>query len=609
MTLNEFRERANIFLYGHKEQALFIGKFLNVIVSLLGLLTMVYYYGYPHTPEEKIVLIEIIKGSFAYYVFHYLLRFVYDFHPLEFLKRTWIEALMMFILVIEAISYNFFDVLLLEYIFKSLGIVGFSDFSVLFIQGYFFTVLIVELQRSTNIIPRFKVHPSYVFIAIFLILMVGGALLLIMPEMSTVPGGVPFLDALFASTSAATTTGLMVSDTPITYTFKGQVVLLILIKLGGLNLITFGSFIFLASRVGIQVKQHDLIEDFVNKSNFLSADGLVRKTLIWTSAIELTGALMLYFSYDSKVPFGTTGDKIFNCLFHSISAFNNAGISVFSNGFFNEYIRFSYFSHWVLMLLIFFGSLGMLPIYDLFDLKNLRDRLKFPWKRISFSTKISLYVSLWLIFIGAVLFYFLETNRLFVHDSLYGKITSAMFLSVSPRSAGFNTVDLAALTTGSIIITCLLMLIGASSGSTGGGIKTSSFAIIYANILATAKGMKNTELYKRTISNVLVARVYSIFMFYIILIFVSVFLLSITEEHWLAAQNKTIIDLVFEEISAIGTVGLTTGVTGYLSEAGKTIIIFSMFIGRIGTLTIAFLIFGRYISKDYKYPEGHTMVG
>ncbi len=609
MKLQEFRERANIFLYGHKDQAIFIGKTLNILVSILGLLTMIFYYGYPHDVEEEQLLLQIIKGSFAYYVFHYFLRFVYDFHPLEFLKRTIWEGLMMFILVVEATSYNFFDVLLLEELFRSLGIVGFADFSVLFIQGYFFVVIVLELQRSSNIIPRFKVHPSTIFITIFVILIVGGGFLLMMPEMSLIPEGVSFLDTIFASTSAATTTGLMVVDTPLVYSFKGQVVLLVLIKLGGLNLITFGSFIFLASKLGIQVKQHDVLEDFVNKNTFLSADGLMRKTLIWTSAIEIIGAILLYITYDKNIPFANVGDKVFNCLFHSVSAFNNAGISVFSNGFANEFVQFSYMSHWVVMFLIFFGSLGMLPMYDLFDYRNLRDRLKFPWKRISFSTKISLYISLWLLGVGFITIYALESNRLLANESFFGQFTSAMFLVVSPRSAGFNTVDLGQLSAASLILITFLMLIGASSGSTGGGIKTSSFAIIYANIVATVKGMKYTELYKKTISNILVARVYSIFIFYIILIFFSVFLLSITEEEMLIAQGRTIMDLVFEEVSAIGTVGLSTGITSSLSSAGKVIIITSMFIGRIGTLTVAFLIFGKYISKDYKYPEGHTMVG
>lgn len=609
MKLQEFRERANIFLYGHKDQAILIGKTLNIFVSILGLLTMIYYYGYPHDAKEEELLFQIIKWSFAYYVFHYLLRFVYDFHPLEFLKRTIWEGTMMFILVVEAASYNLFDILLLEELFRSLGIVGFADFSVLFIQGYFFIVILLELHRSTTIIPRFKVHPSTIFIFIFVILILGGGILLIMPEMSQIPEGVSFLDAIFASTSAATTTGLMVVDTPVVYSFKGQVVLLVLIKLGGLNLITFGSFIFLASKLGIQVKQHDVLEDFVNKSTFLSANGLMRKTLIWTSVIEISGAILLFITYDKNIPFTNTGDKIFNCIFHSVSAFNNAGISVFSNGFANEFVQYSYLSHWVIMFLIFFGSLGMLPMYDLFDFRNLRDRLKFPWKRISFSTKISLYISLWLIGVACITFYTLESTRLLAEDSFFGKFTSSMFLAVSPRSAGFNTVDLAQLSMGSLILITLLMLIGASSGSTGGGIKTSTFAIIYANIIATVKGMKYTELYKRTISNVLVARVYSIFLFYMILIFFSVFLLSITEEEMLISQGRTIMDLVFEEVSAIGTTGLSTGITASLSGAGKIIIIISMFIGRIGTLTVAFLLFGKYISKDYKYPEGHTMVG
>lgn len=608
MELRKLRERVNLFLYGNKEKVLITFKWLNILVSLTAVGTLVFYYGYQHSQQTEEMLLGVIKMSFAFYVLHYITRFIYDFHPLEFLRKTWFEGLLMFLLTVEAIAYNLFDTLVLERIAHASGFESISDLSTLFIQLYILAVVLIGLGRGGGAITRFKLNPAVIFISSFGAIILAGTGLLMLPEMTYPDGGMNFLDALFTSTSATCVTGLMVEDTPTFFTFKGQVILLILIKLGGLNIIAFGSFLALASRFGLQVKQHDVIEDFVNKDSALSASGMLRKVVIWSIGMEIIGALAMYFLWAPEVNFTGNGQRAFYSLFHSVSAFNNAGISLFTDGLYNESVRFNFFIHWIVTILVFFGALGMVAVFDLFDPNNLRDRMRNPWKRIGFMTKIALYFSLALVLVGSVGYYFLEYNGTLAPYDEFGKITTAVFQSVT-RTSGFNTVDFNMVGVPSLFMIIVLMFIGSSSSSTGGGIKTSTFAIVLADVWSTIRGATHTTLFKRTISSILKSRAYSVLLFFIVFDILGLFGLTISESHILEMEGRDIIDLAFEEVSALGTVGLSTGITGLLSPVGKLIIIASMFVGRVGTLTVAFAVGVNLISKNFRYPEGHTMVG
>ena len=267
------------------------------------------------------------------------------------------------------------------------------------------------------------------------------------------------------------------------------------------------------------------------------------------------------------------------------------------------------FVHTVIMVLFFFGGFGMIYVFDLLEVKRLRERIKTPWKTIEFGTKISLYFTLGLLLFGAVIFIIFEWNNTLKDQSAFSSVIIALFESMTTRNAGFNVVDTASLTMPVMIIFLFLMFIGASSGSAGGGIRTSTFAIMWASLISTIKGKPHTELFKRTISNDLVLKAYAIFLFFIIGNVIGPFALAITEADLLASGRFDFMDLVFEHVSAASTVGLSTGITPELSGAGKTILVIAMFIGRVGTLTLAYLVGKKVISKNYKYPSGHTMVG
>lgn len=609
MTLREFRERVNVHLYNSKERVLRIFRILNFFVSTTALVLLAAFYGFPHDSATAEYILQGITVSFIFYVLHYLVRVIYEFHPWTFIKRTKGRALLMSILVVEGTSDLLTGQLLVEPLVRSMGWDSARDLYTIFIQIYFFLMVIAEVfRKGSNILPKFRMNPAVIFILSFSAIISVGTVLLMLPEMTTIPGGMPWVDALFTSTSATCVTGLMVVDTVSYFTFKGQMVLLILIQLGGLNLIAFGSFLALAARFGLGVRQHDVIEDFVNRDNFQSSSGMLGKVIKWCIGIEALGAVALYASWADTVNFANWTDRIFYSIFHSISAFNNAGISLFTGGLAAPEVAENWLMHWIVTLLVFFGALGMMAIFDLFDPSRMRERMKQPWKQIGFATKIALYFSIALVVIGSAAFFFLEQEGTLKGMSTWGQITTSVFQSAT-RTSGFNTVDIGAVGIPMLFLLTVLMFIGSSSSSTGGGIKTSTLAIVLADVWRTIRGFEYVQLFQRTIPEILRSRAYSVLLFFLVGNLLCIFVLSITEAEILAQNGRNLLDLTFEQVSAMGTVGLSTGITADLSTAGKFIISASMFVGRVGTLTVAFAIGGRLVHNHFKYPEGHTMVG
>lgn len=608
MSWEEFRERVNVSLYSSKERVLSGFKLANLLVSTSALIVLAFYYGFPHNSETAGVLLNVVRASFGFYVIQYVVKILYDFQPLDLIRRTWFEASVMLLLLVEGASELMTGELLIPQLFESFGVTGARDITTLFVQIYFFSVVFAELIRGGKVLPRVRLNPALIFILSFLGIISIGTGLLMLPEMTTAPGGMGFLDALFTSTSATCVTGLMVEDTPTFFSYKGQFVLLVLIQLGGLNLIAFGSFLAVIARFGVGIMQHEVIEDFVNRENFMSGQGMLGKVLRWCLGIELLGAVAMFISFSSTLKFDRFGDKVFSAIFHSVSAFNNAGISLFTNGLAAPEVAENWTLHWVVTLLVFFGALGMMAIFDLFDPARLRERMHMPWKQIALPTKIALYFSTGLVAFGALAYFALERTGTLTGKDLFGQITTCIFQSAT-RTSGFNTVDIGSIGVPMLFLLIILMFIGSSSSSTGGGIKTSTLSIVLADVWRTIRGYDDVQLFKRTIPGILRSRAYSVLLFFLVGNTVAIFALCISEAHILEMPGRSILDLIFEEVSAFGTVGLSTGITAELSAFGKMVIIASMFIGRVGTLTVAFAIGGRLVKQRIQYPEGHTMVG
>jgi len=227
-----FRERVNLLIYDSKGWVLSLFRLLNILVTLGALGTLVYYYGYPQTPETIELCLFLLKCGFGFYVLHFLLRLFFDFEPIKFLKEHWLESLLMLILFIEGLSSLLFGKMILQTFFQSVGLSGFSEFTTAFIQLYFFFVLLIEVTRTYETIPFVKVHPATLFVFTFILIILVGAFLLMLPEMTTIKGSMSFVDALFTSTSATCVTGLSVVDPSTYFTFKGQVVIMLMIKIG-----------------------------------------------------------------------------------------------------------------------------------------------------------------------------------------------------------------------------------------------------------------------------------------------------------------------------------------------------------------------------------------
>lgn len=609
MSLKEFRESVNLKIYDAKPKVLGALTILNILVSSAAIGTLVYYYGFNTSPVEEKICFTILEISFGFYILRFLTKLFFDFHPPSYIRNNWFETIIIGLLLIEGIAYNLFGSMIIEPIFEYIGFKDFGAFSMIFVQLFVFLILIQKVIKQRNFRPWMKIHPGWLFtISIALMTLIGG-LLLMLPEMTRLDGGLSFIDSIFLSMSSVSVTGLSTVDVAHALTFKGQVIVMILIKLGGLNTIAFGALMLVVAKFGVGIKYHEVIEDFVNSDSILNAKNMLAKIVIWATAIEVIGIILLFIGFGNEGVFSDNGNRVFQSVFHGISGFNNAGLSTLHGGYMHPDVINNTFVHTVTMILFFFGGFGMIYVFDLFEIKRLRERMKTPWKTIEFGTKISLYFTLALLLGGATIFLVFEWGNTISGKSTFDSIAAALFQSMTTRNAGFNIVDTAMLSTPVLITFLFLMFIGASSGSAGGGIRTSTFAIMWASVVSTIRGKAHTEIYKRTISNDLVLKAYAIFIFFIVGNILGPFALAITEADLLASGKYDFMDLIFEHVSAASTVGLSTGITSELSSGGKVILIIAMFIGRVGTLTLAYLVGKKVISKNYKYPNGHTMVG
>lgn len=604
MNLREIKERIGLFLYTTKDQVLSYLRILRIFASISALIIFLLYYGFPNTSAESDVLIRITKSIFGFFVLSYFVRVFFALNSWRYIFESRFEAMLILLLLIDVASVFIFRVNLLENMFAHLDIENFTPLYILAIQSYLLLLVGLEFVKVSTGITGIKLKPASTFIYSFILLIALGTGLLMLPEMTAGSGSLGFLDALFTSVSASCVTGLTVVDTATHFTFKGQLVILFLIQLGGIGILTFATFFALFLKKGVGITHQAMIRDFMSEESLFNAKSMLWQVIMYTIIIEGIGTLLLFLLWDMKVPFyDDFGEMLFQSVFHSISAFCNAGFSLFSQGLYQDFIREGYLVHIVIAAIIFFGSLGFPALRDIFSIRNIRVRMISPWKNWKLSTRIALYASIILIGIGTFFFLLLESEGTLAGKSGLGLWVTAIFQSVTTRTAGFNTVDISALGTPMVILFIFLMFIGASSGSTGGGIKTSTFVLIFLAVITTIRGKKNLELGRRSISFDLLNKAFTVFIFSATYILIGTFCLSILE------PNIAILDLVFEEVSAFCTVGLSRGITADLSTPSKIILIISMYIGRIGTLTLAFALASRVDTNNYRYPKAHILVG
>ena len=449
-------------------------------------------------------------------------------------------------------------------------------------------------------------NPAQLFIASFLGLVLTGAFLLLLPR--STHAGISFIDALFTSTSAVCVTGLVVVDTGSYFTRMGQIIILILIQAGGIGIMTFTSYFSYFFRGSASYENQLMLKDMTNAEKMGEVFESLKKIILLTFAIEAFGAGFIFLSLDGQL-FSSTSEQVFFSIFHTISAFCNAGFSTLPNSLYESPFRFNYPLHLVIAVLFIIGGIGFPICFNLFRyLKHVFLRVvlkrqinRMPWivhinSRIVFITTGILLLS------GTALFYLFEYQNTLAEHQGIGKIVTAFFGAATPRTAGFNTVDTSALHLSTLMVIFLFMWVGASPGSTGGGIKTTAFALATLNFLSLAKGKDRMEIFRREVSEISVRRAFAVISLSLIVIGVSVFLLAVFD------TEKDLLHIAFESFSAYSTVGLSLGITGTLSVKSKLVIIVTMFIGRVSMLTLLAAFLRKIQYLKYRYPSEDILI-
>ncbi len=601
--VNRFREYVNLKIFSSKNVVLNIFRVQRVFVAFIATALLVYSFGFPENEDSKEIVFFFLKFIFAFYLLNFLARFVYTFEPRKFFRKTWLEWSILLLIVIEAVADLTTGHPLVYSILRRAGPEDLSHWYLLTLQLILLILLLIDLTRLGTLLDMIQLNASTLFLLTFIVLIGTGAGLLLLPEMTTDGRGSPAITAFFTATSASCVTGLTVVDTATYFTFKGQLVIMILIQMGGLNIISFATFFASFYSGGVGIRHSSMMQSYFSSESLMNAKDLFRRIIALTLMFETAGAVAIFSLWDPSVRFESVIDKIYFSVFHSISAFNNAGFSVFTAGLEHPNVATSYILHGAFAVIIFFGGLGFDTIQDIFSVRSMQRRMFLPWKKLQPNTRVILYSSFALIAFGAFFFYLFEKDNTMQQENMMEGVITAVFHSQSGRTAGFSSIDFGAVRTPTLLLFMFLMFVGTAPGSTGGGIKTTTFTLIFLSAYSTIRGKRNIELFRRTIGFDLLNKAFSIFTFFISFIFLFTFILAVLE------PQVPVLHLMFEEVSAFATTGLSTGITGSLSMGGKVILIVSMFIGRVGPLTLAFALSRKVKTVNYEYPKAHYMVG
>ncbi|MCF6214246.1 MAG: hypothetical protein L3J45_09510 [Flavobacteriaceae bacterium] len=423
-----------------------------------------------------------------------------------------------------------------------------------------------------------KLNPWHYLLLSFAFLIIAGAFVLSFSEMRTL-APLSFIDALFTATSAVCVTGLIVVKTT-DFSLLGQIVLLILMQLGAIGIMTITTSLIQLIRGNLDLEQRLSFSQLQDSINLKSSDGVLQFILRITFVTEIIGASLISLGF--YLQGFSPKQAIYHGVFQSVSAFCNAGFSSFDNSLIG--------THWLVkytvMALIIIGGLGYFVIYEVYHNRRFRNRF-------SLNTKIVVYTSLFLVFMGAFFIFLVETNT---------SITDSLFQSVTARTAGFNSVNMGGMHMVSLLVITLLMFVGASPGSTGGGIKTTTFFIVNYSIFKVLRGETSINIFNRHITHKIILRALALVVVYFMAIILASVLL-------LLKYPFGFFDTFFEVISALGTVGLSLGITAQLGMYGKIIIILCMFLGRIGPATLAMITLRKQKEIKIKYPEDRVVLG
>ncbi|PUV23761.1 ATPase [Sphingobacterium athyrii] len=470
-----------------------------------------------------------------------------------------------------------------------------------------YIIFIAELSKSTLFFDNFYFNPTILFVISFLVLILIGTVLLMLPR-TTIEAPLSFVDALFMATSAVCITGLSVADISTNFSMFGQTVIIVLIQVGGLGIMTFTGFFGYFFSGGFSFKNQLMFGEILGENKVASVIKTLLTMIFITLLFEFLGAILI-FSTLEKANFPNMGSMIFFSIFHSISSFCNAGFSILSGGITNEAYKFNYPFQLALSSLFILGGLGfgivlnfytyvkesiLLWYHRLVTKKNYKHK---AWS-FSFNSKLVLLCNAIIIVAATLFFYFLERkNTLSLEKGFDGEWATSFFMANAARSAGYNSIDLSFVGAPTIFLIMVLMWVGASPGSTGGGVKVTTVALSFLNIISLAKGKEYIEIFKRRIASESVNKAFAIILLSFLVVGLSFFVLIFTD------PDKSMKDLLFESLSAYTTCGLSLGITPSLSMGGKLIIVVTMLVGRVGMLTLLVAFIKNTTRRNIIFPE------
>lgn len=465
---------------------------------------------------------------------------------------------------------------------------------------------ITEISYFLRFIYSKAVNPGVIFIGSFGILILLGAFLLKLPNATT--SYTSTIDILFTATSAVCVTGLIVVDTATQYTPFGQVIIILLVQAGGLGFMTFAGLLAYAVTGNTSFKAQIALTNVMSSRRVNNIMHFIYRVVFITFFFEFIGAVCIYFSLENSL-FERKIDKIFFSAFHAISAFCNSGFSTYTNGLNEPVVKFNYSLQVCIAILVILGGMGFPIVFNIYRFIKIKvlnilrslvgsSRREYIPNVIMLNSRLALAVSAVLLVLGFISYLLFEQSRtLAQHPTITGKIVTAFFGTVTPRSSGFTTVDLSVMSLPMIMIYLLLMWVGASPASTGGGIKTTTAGVAFLNMLSVVQGKDRTEFFRSEISIQSVRRSFAIIVISLLMIGLIVFGISFND------SDKGLIKIAFEAFSAATTTGLSLGITPDLSVVSKMILILTMFVGRVGAITLLAIIIRQSAQLYYRYPK------
>ena len=563
-------------------------------ISLISAVTMVIHVGYITDPELAVIsdkiVVALYYGLFIFELFRTISSILVARRiNMSHYTGVMVSAYFLFI-TIARLSGGFLETFAKdEWLYLGIAI-----------------IFLTELSKNSLFFDNFYFNPTILFVVSFLGLIVLGAFLLMLPR-TTTEAPLSFVDAFFMATSAVCITGLSTTDISTNFSLFGQSVIMALIQIGGLGIMTFTGFFGYFFSGGFSFKNQLMFGEILGENKLNSVISTLLTIIFITLLFELIGAILIFSSLNPK-NFESMGEMIFFSCFHAISGFCNAGFTIIKDGVMNDNYRFNYNFQLAVSSMFILGGFGFGTIFNFYTwvkekinsvICQLIRKQTYRHKPqvFSFNSRFIVVCNTLFIVLATVSFFLLEQNHSLMADkSTIGEWITSIFMANSARSAGFNSVDLNFINVPTLIMFVTLMWVGVSPGSTGGGVKVTTIAIALMNIVALAKGKESIEIYKRKIASESINKAFAIILLSVLTIALSFILLNFSD------PNQEMMSLLFEAVSAYTTCGLSLGITPSLSATSKIILMFTMFVGRVGMLTLLVAFIKNTKNKSYIYP-------